>query len=153
MKLNLGSGQDIRLGYTNIDLIIGNKDIEYGDFKNLNNCGIQPSSVDEILAINCIQYIRFNDLGNILVNWIDKLQIGGEMYIESLDSNMLGTTFTYDQKSIQDINQYLYPQEKIVPCGLYSLMGIESFLNQNGCETQMKGYKDLNFYIKIKRVK
>lgn len=153
MRLNLGCGQDIRQGYTNIDVIFGNKDIKYGDFKNLNACGILPNSVEEMLAINTIQYIRYPDLANVFLNWVDKLQIGGTIYIESLDSNMLGTVVTYDLKHIQEINNILYPVEKMPPCGIYSLMSIETFLLSNGCETVMKGLKDLSFYIQLKRVK
>ena len=62
VKINLGCGKDIRLGYTNID-ILGGENVTRGDVRNLDTCGIADGSVDEILAIDVIQYIKFKDIG------------------------------------------------------------------------------------------
>lgn len=139
MKLNLGCGQDIRIGYVNIDLINGDN-ITKGDFKNLDALGIQDSSVEEITAIDAIQSIPFKMIAGVLQNWAKKLVSGGKLILESWDYNVLGNLVAYDYIPVDQLNQILYGDQNAL--GIYNLVGIESYLKEIGLKTESKGLRD-----------
>ena len=149
MKINLGCGTDIRLGYNNID-ILGGQSITRGDFRNLDTCGVTDASVEEMLAIDIIQYIKFKEVGSTLTDWVKKLALNGELHIESWDYNILGNMLSYDYIAADQLNNALYGDDK--PQGLYNLVGIESFLRQLGMETILKGFKEAKFYLRMRKV-
>ena len=154
MKLNLGCGEDIRLNYINIDLEPKSKDVIRGDFKNLTALGgmIADNSVDELQAINIIQYIRPTELESTLKIWHDKLKSGGQIYIESVDSAQLGIAMSYGQVNIDMVNQLLYPNEKIPVVAIYNLTELESFIKTRfGWKTIIKNYKAPLFYLQMEK--
>jgi hypothetical protein len=149
MKLNLGCGDNIIQGYTNIDLMPKNSNVTRGNFTNLSM--IQDGSVEEILALNVIEYLPFTQVGSVLQHWVQKLQSGGTLYVESIDLNVLGTMMAYDQIGIDVINKILYLNagQGMTPQGLYNMTAIESHLNSIKCKTDVKGFKDYKFYLRV----
>ena len=83
MKLNLGSGDDYKEGYVNID---NNK-------KYCNNgldleCDVRKlpyenNTVDEILAEGIIEHISYRDVIPMLCHWFDILKPNAKLYIET----------------------------------------------------------------------
>ncbi len=161
-KLNLGIGiSDPIQGYINIDpLPVKIEDpnkaqwIKQGDFRNLEQCGIKKDSVDEIRASHVLRNVHIVLLQSVISSWVNALRSGGELYIESLDAEMIGNIIAYQQMSLDSINLMIYGDNpKAMLSGLYSLTTIESFLNQFGFETIEKGYIDrLNFFIKARKI-
>lgn len=147
MKINLGCGKDIRLGYTNID-ILGGENVTRGDVRNLDTCGIADGSVDEILAIDVIQYIKFKDIGATIQGWFKKLAPGGTLHLESIDYNILGNFLSYDYVTVDQLNNLLYGEDKVL--GIYNLVGIESFCKSLGLNTIQKGFKEAKFYLTVR---
>lgn len=146
VKLNLGCGNDIRLGYENIDLFPVNKDVKFGNFKNLS---YQDASVQEVLAIDIIKYIPINEISNFFEKIYKVLVLNGTLYIESLDYNLLANSLAYEFTNIMQANQILYPQEKNSVCAIYNLYNIEKLLTQLGFKVVSKFYSENNFCLTV----
>lgn len=144
MKLNLGCGNDIRLGYINVDKKKTHPSVIVDNITVLS--GISESSADEITAINVLQYIGINQLQLTIRLWISKLIKGGRLYIESTDSNMLGTLMAFNNIQVNEFNNLLYSQEdKYI--ALYNLTVLNDILSSENMQITQKGYNGYNFYI------
>ena len=150
MKLNLGCGDDVRLGYVNIDMVPKTQDVRRGDFKKLSVSGINENSCEEILAIDVIEFVKITDIGACLEGWAKVLSSNGTLYIESLDYSYFGNLLAYEQVPIEHINQILFGSAMPLQ-GIYSLATVESFLNQLGLNTVQKGFKDFKFYLQVRK--
>lgn len=147
MKLNLGCGNDIRDNYTNIDINITNNDkVKYADIRNLNSIAMD-GVVEEILAINILEYIKYSEFPHIFKHWLDKIKPGGEIYIESLDANMFGLVLTNNLSNIVEVNKTLFGDDK-AKTSLHSLLSVENQLNQHGFSTISKGYRNDKFFVR-----
>lgn len=149
MRLNLGCGTDIRDNYINIDIDdIKNDKIQHADIRNLNMLNIQDGSVEEILVVNVVEYIKFQEVPHIVRHWVDKLQSKGEIYIESLDANFLGLSLTNHHGTIDKINEIIFGDGKRPKLSLHSLLSVEHLLSQFGLHTVSKGYHNDHFYVR-----
>jgi predicted SAM-dependent methyltransferase len=146
MKLNLGCGNDIRQGYVNIDLNVDDKRVIKGDVSNLDTFSLTNDSVDEIIAIDIIQYFSYQQIVGVVSNWCQKLKPGGSIYIESVDYNMLSNMMFYDLLASEVVNNVLYGDSGIK--GIYNLPSIEALLKNNQLIIDTKGFKDAKFYIR-----
>ena len=84
MKLNLGSGKDIREGYDNIDLYVDDPKIIHADIEKLNE-KYELNSIDEIVASDVIEHISHSKVRSVLKCWISLLKPGGKLYIKTPD--------------------------------------------------------------------
>ena len=80
IKLNLGSGEDIREGYYNIDVrnILGTNII--ADVKSLP---FQNKTIDEILASDVYEHISHRESLDLLKHWSGLLKEGGVLIIRA----------------------------------------------------------------------
>lgn len=162
MKLNLGIGiKDPMEGYINLDILPAKLDdvnksqwIKQGDFRNPVNAGIVKNSVNEIRASHILRNIHVTQLGAVINNWKEVLTQGGELYIETLDAELVGNLLAYQQFPLESINLMIYGDNPKAPlCGMYSLTTIEPLLNTIGFETLEKGYIDrLNMFIRVRKL-
>mgnify|MGYP001187693939 CR=1 FL=1 len=146
MKLNLGCGNDIRDGYVNIDLNSNHQKVIKGDISNLDIFSLTDNSVDEILAIDVIQYFNYQNIVNVIANWCQKLKSNGSIYIESIDYNMISNMMFYDLLGSEVVNNLLYGDPGLK--GVYNLPSIESLLRNNKMQIDIKGFKEAKFYIR-----
>jgi len=84
IKINLGSGQDYREGYVNVD------DGSIFDLKrdvtaDIFDYELPPESVDEILLSHVAMYIRPDEIEPLLLRWYGWLKVGGKIEIETID--------------------------------------------------------------------
>jgi len=85
MKLNLGCGADIKEGFVNID-IMDRKGVDVV----MDLSGELPFT--DIEYINCqdiIEHFYFNDAVELLCKCYDALEIGGKIYIQTPDLEVL----------------------------------------------------------------
>ena len=84
MKLNLGSGKDIRNGYLNLDIVpIEGTDSDLfrqHDVTNLDDIA-EDDSVEEMLLLNILQVFSFKHVFALMTHWMTKLQPGGVLKI------------------------------------------------------------------------
>lgn len=149
MRLNLGCGKDIRAGYTNIDIFPASPEVVRGDFTDLTKLKIADESAEEIVAIDAIQYIRHEQVPDVLIQWGQKLAKGGTLHIESYYAKVVCNMVAYDQLDLGEFMNILYPKENPTPVGFYNLDGLEKFLNQVGFKTLTKGIRGQKFFITV----
>lgn len=152
MKINVGCGQDVRVGYLNIDKYPVSKDVTFGDATNLDKLSILDSSVDEILAIHLIQYLPLSILDSMFEGWNKKLAKDGTIYIESTDACLMGTMMAFVQQPMEVYNNILYNMQGEPIKSIHNLCDLESFIKTKGFETVVKGYKGTEFYLQMRKV-
>lgn len=85
IKLNIGCGTRLKDGYINIDLRKTHPLVMIGDVRNLP---FKNNSVDEILANDVYEHIKFSDSLILLTHWVSKLKVNGSLIMQM--PNILG---------------------------------------------------------------
>ena len=106
MKLNLGCGTDIReQGYINIDLKPSAQypsDVyQQGDVQSLDWL-CEDQTVEEILALNVLNYVPIAQVSTTIRNWAHKLIVDGVLKIATPDIYALAKIFANNQLSTRD---------------------------------------------------
>lgn len=99
-KLNLGSGNDVRPDYLNLDVIPAKQPLPPEVFRQ-GNVGeldwvCQDGSVEEILALNVLQCFPPPVVEQVLANWLRKLRPGGVIKIAFTDLCAIGNPLAGD---------------------------------------------------------
>ena len=82
IKLNLGCGDKILPGYTNIDLVderAGNQPDIVCDIRDLT---LPDNYADEVLTVHVIEHFYYWEAEDVLKEWVRVLKPGGAMIIE-----------------------------------------------------------------------
>lgn len=111
MKLNLGCGNDIRSGYINIDCLpqsqVPPEVYRQGDIQTLDWL-TEDDTVDEIIALDCVEYLPTNAVKQALANWAQKLVTGGTLKILMPDCHAIAKSFAQGQFNLQEFSQMLF---------------------------------------------
>ena len=108
MKVNIICGGHALTGYVNIDPLAENEpDKVAADFGNLDNL-IHDSEATEILALEVLHYIPFDNLPKVLSNWVKKLRINGKIAVGGYDVGDICKSYVNKSCSIGDLNTLLY---------------------------------------------
>jgi predicted SAM-dependent methyltransferase len=111
MKLNLGCGSDIRNGYINIDRLppgqVAPDVYRQGDIQTLDWI-TEDGTVEEILALDCLEYLPTNVIQLALKNWASKLVSGGTMKILVPDCHAIAKSFANGQFSLAEYSQMTF---------------------------------------------
>lgn len=115
MKLNLGCGNDIRAGYLNIDKIPTNQIppevYKQGDIGSLDWL-TEDNTVDEILAIDCLEYLPIDVMKLALANWAKKLSVGGTLKVLVPDCHAVAKAFYQGQFNLPEYSQMIFGTQK-----------------------------------------
>jgi predicted SAM-dependent methyltransferase len=105
MKINLGCGNDIRSGYINIDRLPPNQmppDVyRQGDIQSLDWL-TEDGGVEEILAMDCLEYLPINVVNSAISNWANKLVSGGILKILVPDCHAVAKAFASGQLNLSE---------------------------------------------------
>lgn len=113
MKANLLiDGTEVLAGYTNIDPFAKEGDGKVkGDISNLDH-SFDDDELEEIIADSVLEYYGVNMIGNVLKNWIVKLQKGGRLVITVPDIYEIARAIMRRDISEDDANVLLFgPQD------------------------------------------
>ena len=114
MKLNLGCGNDIRSqGYMNIDIEekpLPQEMYRMGDVTCLDWI-CEVAEVEDILAIDILQHIRYNRIPDTIRNWVEKLKIGGTIKISFTDIDSISRDYSLEKVSLEAFNDALYGRQ------------------------------------------
>lgn len=115
MKLNLGCGNDIRVGFVNVD-IIGRTDLPpslyiKADITNLDVVA-GDNTVEEMIAIQSLQGVESCRIKSSLENWHKKLVSGGVMKIMCLNLKLLCESFADDRIDIHTFEQLMFGEDR-----------------------------------------
>ena len=152
MKLNLGCGNDIRSGYINIDRLPPGQvppDVyRQGDIQTLDWL-TEDETVEEIIALDCIEYLPTDMVGQALVNWAQKLMAGGTLKILMPDCHAIAKAFAQGQFSLQEFSQMVLGTQESGDSRL-SVMDTATLLDslQNvGLTVSLKRYEGVAIYV------
>lgn len=152
MKLNLGCGNDIRIGYVNIDRIPqgqASSDIyRQGDIQSLDWL-VKDGDVEEILAMDCLEYLPTNAIKEALTNWVQKLSVGGILKIMVPDCHAIANAFVLGQFNLKEYSQMtLGTQEggdnRLSIIDAFTLL---SLLKSVGLAISLKRYEGVAIYV------
>lgn len=111
MKFNLGCGDDIRSGYINIDKVHGAQIPEdlyrQGDITSLDWLA-EDGSVDEIIALDCLEYLPVAKIHGALNNWANKLSKDGTLKILVPDCFAVSQAFVQGQFDLREYLQIIF---------------------------------------------
>ncbi len=110
MKLNLGCGADIRHGYINVDKLPQNQlpgdTYRQGDISSLDWL-TEDNTVDEIVAIDCLEYLTMKTVPQAVTNWVKKLKVGGVLKILVPDCHSIARSFAQGQFNLAEYSQMI----------------------------------------------
>lgn len=152
MKLNLGCGADIRSGYINIDIIPQNNMSQdryrQGDIGSLDWL-TEDKTVDEIIALDCLEYLPTNIVKQALTNWAQKLSTGGTLKILVPDCHAVAKAFVQGQFNLQEYSQIIFGTQegndnRLTVIDTVTLLSI---LKEIGLTISLKRYEGIAIYV------
>lgn len=152
MKLNLGCGMDIRVGYLNIDKLPPNQtpaDIyKQGDIANLDWLA-EDNTVDEIVALDCLEYLPTNIVQSALLNWAKKLVAGGTLKILVPDCHAVAKAFSQGQLNLQEYLKIMFGTQQNNDNRLSAIDTITllNILQEIGLTILLKRYEGVAIYV------
>ena len=105
MKLHLGSGKNVKEGYTNIDKYVDFPGVEKLDIFNLP---YDDNSVDEILSEHLAEHIGFKDEEKFWRECARVLKPGGKIITETPDMEWLCKQFLEAEDSFKEFYKLWY---------------------------------------------
>lgn len=152
MKLNLGCGADVRSGYINIDIIPQNNMSQdryrQGDIGSLDWL-TEDNTVDEIIALDCLEYLPTNIVKQALTNWAQKLSTGGTLKILVPDCHAVAKAFAQGQFNLQEYSQIIFGTQegndnRLTVIDTVTLLNI---LQDIGLTISLKRYEGIAIYV------
>lgn len=152
MKINLGCGEDIRSGYVNIDRIQNNQipqDIyRQGEINSLDWL-VEDAKVDEIVALDCLEYLPTGVISGALANWVKKLIPGGVLKIMVPDCHAVAKAFSQGQLSLPEYLQITFGTQengdnRLTAIDTITLLDI---LREIGLTISLKRYEGVAIYV------
>lgn len=154
MKLNLGCGQDVRTGYINIDLKppggMPPELYRQGDIRTLDWIA-EDNTVEEIIALDCLEYLPINAIKPALMNWAQKLSPGGILKILVPDCYAIAKAFAQGQFDLQEYSKITFGTQEEMDNRL-SMIDINTLLDilrEAGLEIGLERYEGVAIYVEI----
>lgn len=152
MKLNLKCGQNIRHGYINIDRLppgqMPPEVYRQGDIGSLDWLA-EDNTVDEILAMDCIEYLPTNVVQQAIANWAQKLTVGGTLKILMPDCHAIAKSFAQGQFNLQEYSKMTFGTQESGDSRL-SMMDTTTLLDvlhKIGLTISLKRYEGVAIYV------
>ncbi len=152
MKLNLGCGADIRSGYINIDCMPQGKappdTYQQGDIQSLDWI-TENGTVDEIVALDCLEYLPTNVIKQTLTNWAQKLSANGILKILVPDCHAIAKAFVQGQFNLQEYSKMIFGTQegndnRLAVIDTATLL---STLQEVGLTISLKRYEGVAIYV------
>lgn len=156
MKLNLKCGNDVRSGYINIDCISQNKissDIyRQGNIESLDWL-TEDNTSEEILASDCLAYLPSNIVEQAIINWAQKLIVGGVLKIITPDCYVVAKSFVQGQFDFKEYSVMTFGAGEQNDNRLSAIDAITLFeiLIKSGLKITLKRYEGISIYVEAIR--
>ena len=158
MKLNLGCGQDLRTsGYLNIDKYpstnLPREVYQQGDIQSLDWI-VEDNTVEEIIALDCIEYLPINVIKLALLNWAAKLCQNGILKILMPDCFAVAKAFAQGQFNLDEYLQITFGKQENDDNRLSAMDMITlcNILNEAGLTITLKRYEGVAIYIEATKL-
>lgn len=152
MKLNLGCGNDVRIGYLNIDRLPPNQMLsdvyKQGDISSLEWL-TEDNTVNEIIALDCLEYLPANIIQSALLNWAKKLMVGGILKILIPDCHAVARAFSQGQLNLHEYCQLMFGTQQNNDNRLSAIDAVTLFnmLQETGLTISSKRYEGMALYV------
>jgi len=149
MKINLGCGQDIRSGFVNVDRFPGKLDnYKQGDIQSLDWL-TEDSTVDKILALDCLEYLPEKKVKSTVENWASKLSVGGVIKILVPDCHLVAKSFHQGQLSLQEYQTIMFGTQEHDDDRLSVIDSatLSEMLKDCGLTISLKRYEGIAIYL------
>jgi len=156
MKLNLGCGNDIRSGCVNIDRMpqgeVPTDVYRQGDIESLDWIA-EDNTVDEIIAIDCLEYLPTNVIKQALTNWAQKLIVGGILKILVPDCQAIAKSFAQGQFNLQEYSRMVLGTQEgnDKRLSVIDTATLLSTLQEIGLTIYLKRYEGVAIYVEAKK--
>ncbi len=154
MKINLGCGNDVRIGYMNIDRFQANQvppeTYKQGDISSLDWL-TEDGTVEEMVALDCIEYLPYETIKPALANWCQKLIDGGVLKILVPDCFAVAKAFSQGQLSLDEYLQITFGSQNENDKRLSAIDAITliDILQEIGMTVSLKRYDGIAIYIEV----
>jgi len=152
MKLNLGCGADIRSGYVNVDRLPPNNAptelYRQGDIKSLDWL-TEDAQVQEIIAMDCLEYLPSSVIQSAITNWHQKLVPNGILKITVPDCHAVAKSFAQGQLNLQEFSTIMFGTENDNDKRLSAIDGMTllDMLCNIGFTIILKRYDGISIYL------
>lgn len=154
MKINLGCGKDVRSGYTNIDRFpqgqLSQDVYRQGDIGNLDWL-TEDGIANEIVALNCLEYLPTKVVKQALVNWAKKLSGGGVLKIKVPDCHLIAKAFYQGQFNLQEYSKMVLgtQEDNDNRLSIMDTATLLSTLKEIGLTISLKRYEGVEIYVEV----
>lgn len=148
-RLNLGCGNDIRSGFVNVDRLQSKAaNYKQGDIQSLDWLA-EDSTIDEIVAIDCLEYIKSRNINTTVENWAKKLSPGGVMKILVPDCHLVAKSFFQGQLGLQEYQTIMFgtQENNDERLSLIDSNTLLEMLRGFGLTVSLKRYDGVAFYV------
>jgi len=151
MRINLGCGNDMRIGFVNVDKLPMNGPPELcrqGDIKSIDWLA-EDGTVEEIIAIDCLEYLPLNSVQPAITNWASKLATNGVLKILVPDCFAIAKAFSQGQFSLGEFCQMLFgtQQQNDARLSAIDLDTLVKILGEAGLVVSVKRYEGVAVYV------
>lgn len=152
MRLNLGCGNDIRSGYLNIDRSPPGQappDVyRQGDIGSLDWLA-EDNTVNEIIALDCLEYLPANAVKQALINWVQKLTAKGTLKILVPDCHAVAKAFAQGQFNLQEYSRITFGTQEGNDnrLSIIDAATLFSTLQEIGLTISLKRYEGIAIYV------
>lgn len=158
MRLNLGSRDDVRSDYINLDTVpparsIPRQPFLQGDLGNLD-WAHTDNDVEEILALDVLQRFPAAQTETVLCNWLRKLKIGGIIKLSFPDLYVLADRLALDALPRNVAMALLFgaPNDQPASRTALDMRHAADLLVAFGCEIETMRYEGPMAYIEARKV-
>lgn len=102
-------------GYTNIASFYPEnpskeEHIIIGDIKDLSWI-VDNGELEELICMNVLEYIEYNNIGPVIANWVSKIKVGGKFILGFCDAFETARLFNIGSINIQDYNVLIHGKQ------------------------------------------
>ena len=150
MKLNLKSGNDIRLGYLNVDRFpadgVEANVYRQGDIGSLDWL-VEDSQVDEIIAMDCLEHLPTDVIQSAITNWCNKLAKDGILKIMALDCYAVAKAFSQGQLNLEEFSKAILGTKNENKLSSIDAITLLAILKESGLDISLKRYEGISLYV------
>lgn len=156
MRLNLGCGADLRSGYVNIDRMpqgqMPKDTYRQGDIKSLDWL-VEDGAVEEIIAIDSLEYLPTAVVKEALTNWAQKLSPGGTLKLLVPDCYAIAKSFAIGQFGLEQYSEMILGTQKNNDNRLSVIDAntLLDMLQELGLTISLKRYEGIAIYVEAIR--
>lgn len=152
MRFNLGCGSDIRHGYVNVDKMPqGNMSLDVyrqGDMQSLDWL-TEDNMIEEIIALDCLEYIPNNAIVSTIGNWTKKLTDDGILKILVPDCHLVAKSFYHGQLNLKEYSQITFGKREDgdIRLTMIDALSLVDIIEDAGLKIILKRYEGIAIYV------